>query len=85
MTQSEKIEFTAGRVHALVGFVTAVAYSHPDPVKLAAAWEQVGLANLAMAESQPVDEAYIEGVQDMQQRIQALVALALKEPMRRRK
>jgi hypothetical protein len=35
MTDSEKLEFLAGRVHALVGFATAVITSHPNPMVLA--------------------------------------------------
>ena len=69
MTESEKIEFTAGRVHALVGFMTAVILTHPNPAQLAKALEKVGQANLATAESALVVDAYVDGVQDMQRRI----------------
>ena len=76
MTESEKIEFTAGRVHALVGFVTAIILSHPNPACLAHSLEEVGLANLATAEASASDR-YVEGVQDMQQRIRKAVEIAL--------
>jgi hypothetical protein len=77
MTQSEKLEFLAGRVHALVGFATAVITSHPNPQMLAYQLEKIGEVNLATAESQPVSDEYVDGVLDMKDRLKAAVAIAL--------
>jgi len=77
MTESEKIEFTAGRVHALLGFVTAVILSHPNPAWLAQSLEEIGSANLATAEAS-ASERYVEGVRDIQQRIRKAVEMALR-------
>lgn len=77
MTDSEKIEFLAGRVHALIGFATAVITSHPDPTLLAHHIERIGDLNLAKAEASAVHEEYILGVVDMRDRLRAAVATTL--------
>ena len=80
MTDSEKLETLAGRVHALVGFATAVITSHPNPAILALHLERVSEMNLARAETSAVSENYVEGVQDMRDRLFEVVRIALGRP-----
>jgi hypothetical protein len=77
MTDGEKLEFLAGRVHALVGFATAVIPSHPNPALLAEHLEKVGAVNLAQAETAVVHEEYVLGVEDMRDRLKDAVAIAM--------
>jgi hypothetical protein len=77
MTESEKIEFLAGRVHALLGFATAVITSHPNPTVLAQHLEKIGEINLARAETEPVAEEYVDGVLDIKNRLKNAVEMTL--------
>jgi hypothetical protein len=77
MTDSEKIEFLAGRVHALLGFATAVITSHPNPSILAQHLEKIGEINLARAESETVSDDYVEGVLDIKNRLKRAVETVL--------
>jgi hypothetical protein len=47
LTESEKIEFLGGQVHALMGFAIAVITSHPNLAYLADNLEKSGEINLA--------------------------------------
>lgn len=78
MTPEEKIEFLAGQVHALIGFATAIITASPDPGHLARHLDFVGQINLAQAEGELVPNVYIEGVQDIQDRLREAVETALK-------
>jgi hypothetical protein len=77
MTDSEKIEFLAGRVHALLGFATAVITSHPNPSILAQHLEKIGEINLARAESETVSDDYVEGVLDIKNQLKRAVETVL--------
>ena len=77
MTDSEKIEFLAGRVHALLGFATAVITSHPNPSILAQHLEKIGEINLARAKSETVSDDYVEGVLDIKNRLKRAVETVL--------
>ncbi len=77
MTDSEKIEFLAGRVHALLGFAMAVITSHPNPSLLAQHLEKIGEVNLARAEAEPVSDDYVDGVLDIKDRLKRAVETVL--------
>jgi hypothetical protein len=78
MTESEKIEFLGGQVHALIGFATAVITASADPSRLGRHLDFVGQINLARAEGSLVSDVYVEGVQDIQDRLRRAVEMALK-------
>ena len=82
MTETEKIEFLAGRVHALLGFATAVITSHPNVALLAQQLEKIGELNLATAESQLVSDEYVEGVLDVKNRLKNTVETVLAQKTR---
>jgi hypothetical protein len=73
MDQSEKIEFLAGEVHALMGFATAIVMTHPDISELAEQIEQTAQANLALAEGSVVPDEFVEGVQHIWDRIRKAI------------
>lgn len=77
MTDSEKIEFLEGQVHALVGFATAVIFSHPNPTLFAQCLEKIGEVNLARAEADTVTDAYVDGVISIKTRLKSLAETAL--------
>jgi hypothetical protein len=80
MTESEKIEFLAGQVHALMGFTTAVVLSHPNVPLLAKGIETVAQANLALAEGIAVTDRYIDGIQDIWGAVRKAIAIASEPP-----
>jgi hypothetical protein len=77
MTDSEKIEFFGGQVHALMGFAQAVIMTNPSPERFSRHLDFVGQIALARAESSLVTDAYIDGVQDVQDRLSRSVQMAL--------
>lgn len=77
MTDSEKIEFLGGQVHALIGFATAIILADRDPVRLGRYLDYVGQINLAKAEGVAVPDIYVEGVQDIRDRLASAVETAL--------
>lgn len=79
MTESEKIEFLGGQVHALMGFAIAVITTNADPAKLARHLDFVGQVTLARTENDLVSDTYIEGIQDVQDRLKRAVETALKQ------
>lgn len=76
MTEDDKLEFMAGRVHALVGFATAMITSHPEPDVLARHVENILPINEAAAEISAVPDAYVEGVYDVLDRLLRAVKMA---------
>lgn len=79
MTDSEKIEFLGGQVHALIGFATAIIIADPTPARLQKYLDYVGEINLARAEGALVSESYVEGVLDVKDRLKRAVETALKQ------
>jgi hypothetical protein len=77
MTDSEKLEFLAGRVHGLIGFATAIITSHPNLGVLAHHLKTVGEINLARAETELVSDEYVRGVEDVKGRVERAVEIAL--------
>ena len=76
MTDSEKIEFLAGQVHALMGFAIAIITTSADPTRLARHLDFVGEITLARTEGASVPDSYVEGVQDIQDRLTRAVETA---------
>jgi hypothetical protein len=77
VTESEKIEFLGGQVHALMGFAIAVITSHPTPAVLALHVDRMAEINLANAESTAVVETYIDGVLDVKDRLKSATEMVL--------
>jgi hypothetical protein len=80
MTEAEKkIEFLGGQIHALMGFALAVINTHPAPARLSRNLDFVGQTTLAHAEGSLVTDAYVDGVQDVQDRLKRGVEMALQQ------
>jgi hypothetical protein len=77
MTESEKIEFLAGQIHALMGFALAVINTHPSPAQLSRHLDFAGEITLARAEGTLVSDHYVEGLQNVQDRLRRGVETAL--------
>ena len=82
MTESEKIQFLGGQVHALIGFALAIIHTHPAPVRLPRHLDFVGQITLARAEGSLVSDEYLDGVQDVQNRLTHAVETALRQQAR---
>jgi hypothetical protein len=76
MDRDEKIEFIAGQVHALMAFAQAVISTHPNLALLARHLDHIGTINLAHAETSPVHEEYVLGVEDIRGRLKEAVTNA---------
>jgi hypothetical protein len=77
MTDSEKIEFFGGQIHALMGFALAVITEHSAVANLSRHLNFVSDVTLAQAENSLVSDRYIEGIQDVQRRLLRGVETAL--------
>jgi hypothetical protein len=77
MTDSEKLEFLAGQVHALMGFAMAVITSHPNRSLLAEHFEKIAEINLARAEGELVSDDYVDGVLDVKERLKRTLETVL--------
>lgn len=76
VTESEKIEFLAGQLHALMGFATANICSDPRLEELAEGIEKVGEVNLARVEGDLVSDEYVEGVLHVRKHLRQSVEIA---------
>jgi hypothetical protein len=76
MTDDE-LEFIAGQVHALMGFALAVIDAHPAPARLAQSIDSIGQVTLARAEGVLVSDRYIDGIQNVMDRLRYGVETAL--------
>jgi hypothetical protein len=66
---SKWLTFVAGRAQGLTAVILAMAETHPDPAALLSSlerWEQIGIA---LAETAPFRDEYIEGIQDVIERV----------------
>ena len=79
MTETEKIEFLGGQVHALIGFATAMITADDNPERLQKHLNIIGEVSLARAEGSLVPESYIDGVLDVRDRLRRAVEMALKQ------
>jgi len=77
MTDAERLDFLAGQVHALMGFAQAVISTHHAPERLARHLDSIGQMALARAEGTLVSDDYVDGVQDVQNRLKRGVEIAL--------
>jgi hypothetical protein len=71
-----KIEFVAGQVHLLIGFLVAVIDTHPDPDDLARRFEKIEQITLARTEGVLVAEDYIDGELDISKRLKRAIEIA---------
>jgi hypothetical protein len=74
--ENRKLEFVGGQVHALMGFALAVIDTHPEPERLARAIDTFGQVTLARAEGVLVSDRYIDGIQDVMNRLKRGVETA---------
>jgi len=73
----DDIQFLAGQVHALMGFALAIINTHPSPRTLARQLDLVGQVTLARSEASTVSDDFVEGVQNVQDRLETGVQIAL--------
>jgi hypothetical protein len=69
MTDSEKLEFLAGQVHALVGFGLAAINTHPSLASLARHLDLAEKATLARVEASAATHDYVDGLRDVFDRL----------------
>lgn len=72
----DDIQFLAGQVHALMGFALAVIKTHPKRRALARELDLFGQVTLARSEAATVSDDFVEGVQNIQDRLEAGVESA---------
>jgi hypothetical protein len=71
-----KVEFVAGQVHLLVGFLISIIETHPDPEDLARRFENIEQVTLARTEGVLVAEDYIDGELDISKRLKRAIEIA---------
>ena len=69
MNEKEKLEFVAGQVHMLVGFLLAVIDVHPAVDELAGLFETFEQVTLANTEATLISECYLDGQLDISRRL----------------
>ena len=77
MTDSEKLDFLGGQVHALMGFALAAIKAHHDLAKFAWHFDSVGKTTLKRVEATLTSESYVDGVKDVQDRLGRGIGISL--------
>lgn len=72
MTESEKANFLAGEIDALLAVVTAIVESHPDMAALEAAYASARKRQAAATISATVSNAFMLGQQRMGEQLKPL-------------
>lgn len=75
MKDSEKIDFLAGNIDALLAFVSAVIRTHHDRDSLAQAFTTSQERQTAVALNTQASDQYIAGQQSMRERLDLLMRL----------
>ena len=77
MTDSEKLDFLGGQVHALMGFALAAIKAHHDLSKFAWHFNSIGKTTLERVEATPISDSYFDGVKDVQDRLVRSIGISL--------
>lgn len=72
MSETDRLNYLAGQVSALRGFVEAVIKSHPDKPKLIEEYNQFKEKQLAMTIPTTMPEYFIKGQQEIYDNFQVL-------------
>jgi hypothetical protein len=88
MTHSDdrkNLDFAGGQVHALISFLNALIETHPNPDVLAKRFERISQVALALVEGTLVSDEFLDGRQNVTDRLKLALERAQVQQESRRK